>query len=107
MDKDRGAASVAALLAGLPNLGYAGDAVGTNGEAHTGNGGPAIGGGAGPSGILPGNGRRMRETGSATNSGTSGPDGSATSARTGASGATGSGPGVTGTGSIPGQTTTK
>ena len=101
------AASVATLLAGIPNLGYAGDAVGTNGTAHAGNGGPAIGGGAGPSEALPGNGSSTSEPGSATSSGTSGADGAATSPRTGAPGAAGSVPGVTGTGSTPGQTTTK
>ena len=101
------AASVGTFLAGIPNLSYAGDAVGGSTSAQTGNGGPAIGGGLGPSDTLPGSGGSARGTGSATNFGTSGAGMSATGARTGAPGAAGSVPGVSGTGSIPGQTTTK
>ena len=104
------AAIMAMFLAGYTNLGYAGDAAGTNGTAHTGKGGPAIGDGLGPSDTLPGNGSSASGTGSttnATNPEARGPDVSATGARAGAPGAAGSVPGVTGTGSIPGQTTTK
>jgi len=104
------AVTVAAFLVGTPNLGYAqagGGAIGGRAtSASPDKGGPADGSGV----VLPGTGSSTIGTGSSTNgasSGTSGPTMPATGGTTRAAGSAGSLPGVTGTGSMPGQTTTK
>jgi hypothetical protein len=95
------AAILAALLASTADLGYARAADGRATEgASTGNGGPEVGGGRGPSGTALGGGDRsihtkpsMHETSPGmSGGGASGPSAPATSGSTGATGSGSSAP---------------